>query len=165
MAHLGCVLLIVVAVWAEEEGMSMMQVKMKGLDVGVDAPDFEVKDGNNVTVRLSDYRGKKVVLFFYPKDDTPGCTKLAQNFRDHYGEFLDKDVAVLGISMDGVASHRAFIEKYGLPFQLLADVNGDIKRKYRVEGSGYARFCTYIIDEKGKVMSSMSEINRRTHAA
>jgi peroxiredoxin Q/BCP len=94
------------------------------LAVGDTAPNFTVKDTNGNLVSLSNYSGKTVVLYFYPKDDTPGCTKEACSFRDSYSAYQGKDVVVLGVSMDDEASHQKFTEKYSLPFPLLADTEG-----------------------------------------
>lgn len=134
------------------------------LAVGTIAPDFTVKDTNGNTVKLSDFKGKTVVLYFYPKDDTPGCTKEAQSFRDAYDEYKGKDMVVLGVSMDDEASHKAFTEKYGLPFQLLADVDGAITKAYDVDGGGYAKRVTYIIDSEGKISRVIDKVNTATHA-
>jgi peroxiredoxin Q/BCP len=134
------------------------------LAAGTIAPDFTVKDTNGNTVSLSDFKGKTVVLYFYPKDDTPGCTKEAQSFRDSYDEYKGKDMVVLGVSMDDEASHQAFTEKYGLPFQLLADVDGAITKAYDVDGGGYAKRVTYIIDSEGKISQVIDKVNTATHA-
>ena len=134
------------------------------LEVGSKAPEFTVKDTNGNTVNLSDFAGKTVILYFYPKDDTPGCTKEAQGFRDSYTEYQGKDMVVLGVSMDDEASHQAFTEKYGLPFQLLADTDGAITKAYDVEGAGYAKRVTYIIDSEGKISKVFNKVNTDTHA-
>lgn len=134
------------------------------LAVGTQAPDFTVKDTNGETVKLSDFRGKTVVLYFYPKDDTPGCTKEAQGFRDAHVEYQGKEMVVLGVSMDDEASHKQFTEKYGLPFQLLADVDGAITKAYDVEGGGYSKRVTYVIDSEGKIAQVYDKINTETHA-
>lgn len=134
------------------------------LQVGMDAPAFTVKDTNGDTVSLSDFAGKTVVLYFYPKDDTPGCTKQAQSFRDNYTEYQNKEMVVLGVSMDDEASHKKFTEKYGLPFQLLADTDGTITKAYDVEGSGYAKRVTYIIDGNGKISHVDASVNTANHA-
>lgn len=134
------------------------------LAVGTVAPDFTVKDTNGNTVTLSEFKGKTVVLYFYPKDDTPGCTKEAQSFRDAYDEYKGKDMVVLGVSMDDEASHKAFTEKYGLPFQLLADVDGVITKAYDVEGGGYSKRVTYIIDAEGKISQVIDQVKTDTHA-
>lgn len=134
------------------------------LAVGAEAPEFTVKDTKGSTVSLSDFKGKTVVLYFYPKDDTPGCTKEAQGFRDAYPEYQDKDMVVLGVSMDDEASHQAFTEKYGLPFQLLADTDGAITKAYDVEGGGYPQRVTYVIDAEGKISKVFEKVNTATHA-
>ncbi|MBO1352008.1 MAG: peroxiredoxin [Hormoscilla sp. GUM202] len=134
------------------------------LTVGTVAPDFTVKDTNGNTVKLSDFAGKTVVLYFYPKDDTPGCTKEAQSFRDSYAEYQNKDMVVLGVSTDDEASHKQFTEKYGLPFQLLADADGAITKAYDVDGGGYAKRVTYIIDSEGKISQVIDKVQTATHA-
>ena len=134
------------------------------LTVGMDAPAFTAKDTNGNTVSLSDFAGKTVVLYFYPKDDTPGCTKQAQSFRDNYAEYQGKEMVVLGVSMDDEASHKQFTEKYGLPFQLLADVDGAITKAYDVDGGGYAKRVTYVIDGNGKITHVDASVNTANHA-
>ena len=134
------------------------------LTVGMDAPAFTAKDTNGDTVSLSDFAGKTVVLYFYPKDDTPGCTKQAQSFRDNYAEYQGKEMVVLGVSMDDEASHKQFTEKYGLPFQLLADVDGAITKAYDVDGGGYAKRVTYVIDKNGKITHVDEKVKTENHA-
>lgn len=134
------------------------------LAVGTTAPNFTTKDSDGNTVSLSDFAGKTVVLYFYPKDDTPGCTKEAQSFRDNYTEYQEKEMVVLGVSMDDEASHKQFVEKYGLPFKLLADVDGSITKAYDVDGGGYAKRVTYIIDGTGKITRVDDKVNTSTHA-
>ncbi|NEQ26111.1 MAG: peroxiredoxin, partial [Microcoleus sp. SIO2G3] len=119
------------------------------LSVGTTAPDFTVKDTNGNTVKLSDQAGQMVILYFYPKDDTPGCTKQACGFRDHYDDYQGQEIKIFGISRDDEASHQAFTEKYSLPFPLLADTDGAIARAYDVDGGGYAKRVTYVIDPDG----------------
>ncbi|NEP50952.1 MAG: peroxiredoxin [Moorea sp. SIO3C2] len=134
------------------------------LQVGMDAPAFTVKDDEGNTVSLSDFAGKTVVLYFYPKDDTPGCTKEAQSFRDNYTEYQGKDMVVLGVSMDDEASHKQFKEKYGLPFTLLADTDGAISKAYDVDGGGYSKRVTYIINNEGKITHVDETVKTATHA-
>jgi thioredoxin-dependent peroxiredoxin len=134
------------------------------LAVGDKAPGFTVKDTNGNTVNLSDFAGKTVILYFYPKDDTPGCTKEAQGFRDAYPEYQGKEMVVLGVSMDDEASHKAFTEKYGLPFQLLADTDGAITNAYDVSGGGYSKRVTYIIDGEGTISKVFDTVNTASHA-
>ena len=134
------------------------------LEVGTTAPSFTTVDDTGKTVSLSDFKGKVVVLYFYPKDDTPGCTKQAQSFRDNYDEYNNKDMVVLGVSMDDQASHKMFKEKYGLPFTLLVDKDGTITKAYDVDGGGYAKRVTYIIDGEGKITNVDANVNTSTHA-
>ncbi len=135
------------------------------LSVGTAAPTFTVKDTNSNTVSLGDFAGKTVVLYFYPKDDTPGCTKEACSFRDNYSAYQGKDVVVLGVSTDDSASHQRFTEKYSLPFPLLADTDGAIAKAYGVDGGGYARRVTYVIDGSGSIIKVYDgTVKTDTHA-
>lgn len=127
------------------------------LEVGNIAPDFTLADKDGNPVSLSDFRGKKAVVYFYPKDNTPGCTRQACAFAAAYGEFLQKNVAVIGISKDSVASHAKFAEKYSLPFVLLSDPERQAieaygvwqeKKQYGKVRMGVAR-TTFLIDEEG----------------
>ena len=135
------------------------------LAVGTDAPAFTVKDTNGNTVSLSDFAGKTVVLYFYPKDDTPGCTKQACSFRDSMSDYQNKDVVVLGVSADDEASHQQFTQKYNLNFPLLADTDKSLIQAYDVDGGGYAKRVTYVIDGNGKVIHVDSSINTSSHAS
>ena len=134
------------------------------LSVGDTAPAFTVKDTNGNTVSLSDFAGKTVVLYFYPKDDTPGCTKQACSFRDNYADYQGKDIVVLGVSVDDEASHQQFTQKFNLPFPLLADTNGAITKAYDVDGGGYAKRVTYVVDGSGKISHVYSTVKTETHA-
>jgi peroxiredoxin Q/BCP len=134
------------------------------LAVGTDAPAFTTKDTNGNTVSLSDFKGKTVVLYFYPKDDTPGCTKQACSFRDTNEEYTSKDIVVLGVSADDEASHQAFTTKYNLNFPLLADTNHSLIEAYDVDGGGYAKRVTYVIDGDGKIAHVDASVNTSTHA-
>ena len=107
---------------------------MSHLSVGDQAPDFQAVDQHGETVRLSDYSGAKVVLYFYPKDDTPGCTKEACNLRDHYETLQQQGLQVLGVSIDDAESHEKFASKYNLPFRLVADPDKTIVQEYGVYG-------------------------------
>lgn len=129
--------------------------------VGADAPQFSVQDQNGNTIQLSDYLGKKVVLYFYPKDDTPGCTRQACNLRDHHTVLQEKGIVVLGVSADDEATHTLFAEKYQLPFPLLADTDRTLQNAYGVYGErtlygkkfmGIKR-TTFLIDEEGKIFA------------
>jgi peroxiredoxin Q/BCP len=134
------------------------------LAVGTVAPNFTSMDDAGNPISLSDFKGKTVVLYFYPKDDTPGCTKEAQSFRDNYQEYQDKNMVVLGVSMDDQASHKMFKEKYGLPFQLVVDKDGAITQAYDVSGGGYSKRVTYIVDGEGKIAFVDDKVNTATHA-
>ena len=135
------------------------------LAVGAVAPAFTTKDTNGNTVSLSDFAGKTVVLYFYPKDDTPGCTKQACSFRDAQSEYTSKGIVVLGVSADDEAGHQAFTNKYNLNFPLLADTNKSIITAYDVDGGGYAKRVTYIIDGNGKIIDVDASVNTSTHAS
>lgn len=134
------------------------------LTVGTDAPAFSTKDTNGNTVSLSDFKGKTVVLYFYPKDDTPGCTKQACSFRDASNDYKNKDVVVLGVSADDEAAHQAFTQKYNLNFPLLADTDQSLIKAYDVDGGGYAKRVTYVIDGNGKIIHVDSAVNTSSHA-
>ncbi|BAZ19683.1 alkyl hydroperoxide reductase/ thiol specific antioxidant/ Mal allergen [Kalymmatonema gypsitolerans NIES-4073] len=135
------------------------------LAVGSDAPTFTVKDTNGNTVSLSDFKGKTVVLYFYPKDDTPGCTKQACSFRDAIDQYKSKDIVILGVSADDEVSHQAFAQKYNLNFPLLADTDKSLIKAYDVDGGGYAKRVTYLIDGNGKIIKVDSSVNTSTHAS
>lgn len=135
------------------------------LTVGTDAPAFTAKDTNGNTVSLSDFAGKTVVLYFYPKDDTPGCTKQACGFRDASADYQGKDIVVLGVSADDEASHQQFTQKYNLNFPLLADTDKTMIKAYDVDGGGYAKRVTYVIDGNGKIINVDSSVNTSSHAS
>jgi len=135
------------------------------LTVGTEAPAFTVNDTNGNTVSLSDFTGKTVVLYFYPKDDTPGCTKQACSFRDAADQYTNNDVVVLGVSADDEASHQAFTHKYNLNFPLLADIDHQLIKAYDVDGGGYAKRVTYVIDPSGKITHVDTAVNTATHAS
>ncbi|MBG1268284.1 peroxiredoxin [Nostoc sp. WHI] len=130
------------------------------LAVGTDAPAFTAKDTNGNTVSLSDFAGKTVVLYFYPKDDTPGCTKQACSFRDAQPEYQSKDVVVLGVSADDEVSHQAFTSKYNLNFPLLADTDKSLIKAFDVD-----KRVTYVIDPTGKISHVDANVNTSTHAS
>ena len=136
------------------------------LEVGTKAPDFTLPDQDGNMHFLSEYRGKKVILYFYPKDNTAGCTKQACGFAERYPQFTEKGAVVLGVSKDSVASHKKFEEKYGLPFTLLADPElvaiqaYDVwqeKKNYGKTYMGVVR-TTYLIDEKGKIVKAFDKV-------
>ena len=142
------------------------------LEEGKKAPDFSLSDQAGITHRLSEYLGKKVVAYFYPKDDTPGCTKEACSFRDNFSEYKKRGIAVLGISGDDVKSHDKFANKYSLPFTLLSDPGFETCKAYGVYGEksfmgkkyNGIRRTTFIIDEKGFVALVLPEVDCETHA-
>jgi peroxiredoxin Q/BCP len=134
------------------------------LQEGIKAPDFTVKDTNGNTVTLSDYAGKTVVLYFYPKDDTPGCTKEACSFRDNQADYQGKNIVVFGVSTDDEASHQAFTSKFGLNFPLLADTDSAITKAYDVDGGGYAKRVTYVIGTDGMIQKVYTTVKTDTHA-
>ncbi len=134
------------------------------LTVGTQAPSFTTKDDQGNSVSLSNFAGKIVVLYFYPKDDTPGCTKEAQSFRDNYQQYQDKDMVVLGVSNDDESSHTMFKEKYDLPFALLADTDRSISQAYDVDGGGYPKRVTYIINGEGIIIHVDDKVQTSTHA-
>lgn len=135
------------------------------LQIGELAPNFTLKDQHGNAHTLSNYRGQKVVLYFYPKDDTPGCTTQACAIADSYGEFEGK-AKVFGVSADSEASHAAFALKYNLPFTLLSDPSFEAIKAYGVhnEENGLAKRATYIIDEEGKIAKAYPDVDPATHA-
>ena len=136
--------------------------------VGDKAPDFSVAASNGTTVHLKDYVGKgNIVLYFYPKDDTPGCTKEACGIRDTIDEFKGLSAIVWGVSFDSVDSHKKFIEKYKLPFVLLADTDKKVAQAYGVadQGSPVASRVTFIIDKQGKIAFVNPKVNPSTNSA
>lgn len=143
------------------------------LEVGQLAPEFEAKIETGATIKLSDYRGKKVVLYFYPKDATPGCTAQACNLRDNYDTLQKAGYVVLGISSDAEKSHVKFIEKQNLPFSLIADPELKVHEAYGtwVEKSMYGRSymgtarTTFVIDEKGLISEIISKVDTKNHTA
>ena len=131
---------------------------------GDTAPDFELIDQNMQTQALRNYAGKWVVLYFYPKDDTPGCTEEACNFRDDWAQLQQMGVAVLGVSLDDVASHKAFAEKYHLPFPLLADLDGSTAKAYGAKALLWAKRYTFIINPDGKIAETYLKVDPKTHS-
>ena len=145
---------------------------MTQLTAGMPAPHFEGTDQNGKTVKLSSFLGKKVVLYFYPKDDTPGCTAEACSLRDNYNELLKKGFVVLGVSPDSEKSHAKFAGKYNLPFPLIADPQKKILSAYGAYGeklmygkkvTGVIR-TTFIIDEKGIIEKVIKKVDTKEHA-
>ena len=143
------------------------------LEAGVKAPDFTLRDKDGKEITLSDFRGKKVVLYFYPKDNTPGCTRQACAFAAAYEQFKARDVVVIGISKDSEASHKKFADKYNLPFILVSDPELQAIQAYDVwqEKKLYGKVSmgvvrtTYIIDEQGNIEKVMPKVKPDTNAA
>lgn len=145
---------------------------MSELKVGDPAPAFSAPNEKGEIITLEQFKGKKVVLYFYPKDDTPGCTAEACSIRDHYHRFLNLGYVVLGVSPDKEAKHQKFIDKYELPFSLLADTEHQILEAYGVWGMkkfmgreymGVIR-TTFIIDEKGRIAEIIKDVDTKEHA-
>jgi len=149
--------------------VSSAQTKLK---VGDKAPDFTANDQDGKKISLSDYKGKKVVLYFYPKDQTPGCTEEACNLRDNINDLTKTGYTVLGVSSDNEASHKEFQQKYNLPFSLVADTDKSINEKYGVwvekerDGKKYMGTArtTFIIDEKGVITNIIDKVDTKSHA-
>ncbi len=143
------------------------------LQIGTKAPDFVGTDENGNVVKLNDFAGRKLVLYFYPKDSTPGCTAEACDLRDNYKRFLSLGYNVLGVSKDSAASHQKFITKYELPFHLISDTDCTIlkayeawgvKKMYGKETVGTIR-TTYVIDEKGVIIDAIGKVDTKNHSA
>ncbi len=144
---------------------------MKELAEGMKAPEFSGKDQHGKEVSLKGLQGKKVILYFYPKDDTPGCTAEACNLRDNYSELIEKGFEVIGVSADSEKSHQRFIDKYTLPFRLLSDTDKEVlkaygawglKKLYGKEYDGILR-KTFIIDEQGVVHKIFNKVDTKNH--
>lgn len=143
------------------------------LNVGDKAPDFTAQDQHGNPVSLGDFQGQKLVLYFYPKDDTPGCTKEACNLRDNYETLMAQGYQVVGVSVDDINSHKKFTDKYNLPFPLLADVEQKMVNDYGVWGEknmygkkfmGTQR-RTFVIDEQGQITAIIKKVKSDDHAA
>lgn len=139
----------------------MTQIKENDL-----SPDFSAKDEQGNIVNLKDFKGKKnVILYFYPKDDTPGCTIEACNFRDDFSQYQSRNTQVLGISFDDEKSHQAFKSKFQLPFPLIIDSDKKIARSYGVEGDQYPNRDTIVIDKNGKIKKIYRKVDPKKHSA
>lgn len=143
------------------------------LEIGTKAPEFSLPDQNGEVRNLADYKGRKVILYFYPKDMTSGCTKQACGFGEMYPQFREKGAVVLGVSKDSVASHKKFEEKYGLPFTLLADPELEVikaydvwkeKKLYGKSSMGVVR-TTYLIDEEGVIVKAFDKVKAAENPA
>ena len=143
------------------------------LEIGTKAPDFSLPDQNGEIHSLEEYKGKKVILYFYPRDNTAGCTKQACGFAERYPQFLEKNVVVLGVSKDSVASHKKFEEKYELPFTLLSDTELSCIQAYDVwkEKNNYGKKTmgvvrtTYLIDEQGIIVKAFGKVKAADNPA
>lgn len=135
------------------------------LKVGMNAPDFDAQDQEGSNVKLASFRGKPVVLYFYPKDDTPGCTAEACNFRDNTKKFEEKGVKVIGVSVDSVNSHKKFHNKYGLTFTLVSDTGKKISEAYGTLNGSTDKRVTYIIDHNGKIAFVYEKVSPKEHGA
>ena len=141
------------------------------LEIGEKVPDFECIDQNGQSIKLSDYQGKKVIIYFYPKDDTPGCTKQACNLRDNYEKLLSDGYVILGVSTDSAKSHQKFIEKFSLPFPLLSDSNKEVhnlfgtwaeKQTFGRKYMGTER-TTFVIDENMVLQKIITKVKTADH--
>jgi peroxiredoxin Q/BCP len=146
---------------------------MMPISSGIPAPDFELLDDTNTLRKLSEFRGKNVVLYFYPNDDTPGCTKEACNFRDDYSAYEEADITILGVSANSVESHVKFKKKYALPFPLLVDEGHKVSDLYGVWGTkkfmgreyeGILR-TTFLIDGNGDIIKVFEKVRPAEHSA
>jgi peroxiredoxin Q/BCP len=146
---------------------------MKHLKVGDTAPDFTATDQNGKTISLNDFKGKKLAIYFYPKDNTPGCTVQACNLRDNYKLLSDNGIQILGVSADSISSHQKFIDKFTLPFPLIADEDKKVIETFGVWGpkkfmgkeyDGIHR-TTFVIDENGSIEDVISDVKTKAHAA
>ena len=154
-------------------GHIIVKEVIKMLETGTQAPEFTLPDQNGELHSLSDYRGEKVVLYFYPRDNTAGCTKQACAFGELYPQFREKGAVVLGVSKDSVASHKKFEEKYGLPFTLLSDVEKEVIQAYDVwkEKKNYGKVSmgvvrtTYLIDENGVIVKAFDKVKAADNPA
>jgi thioredoxin-dependent peroxiredoxin len=146
---------------------------MTTLKAGDIAPEFTTKNQNGQEIKLTDFKGKKLILYFYPKDNTPGCTAESCNLSDHYNSFLKKGFEVMGVSTDDEKSHKNFIKKYNLPFDLLVDTDKKLVNLYGVYGEkkmygksymGTIR-TTFIIDEKGVIDRIIDKVDTKDHSS
>jgi peroxiredoxin Q/BCP len=143
------------------------------LKIGDPAPDFSAPDQDGNVVSLEDFKGKKLVLYFYPKDNTPGCTAEACDLRDNYERFMSEGYEILGVSADSQKSHQNFIKKYDLPFRLLSDVDKKVLEAYnawgekKMYGKSYMGVMrkTYVIDETGIIENNIEKVQTKAHAS
>jgi thioredoxin-dependent peroxiredoxin len=137
------------------------------LELGTEAPAFSVNDHNGNLINLKDYLGKKIVLWFYPKADTPGCTVEGQGFRDDFKKFEEKGIQIFGVSLDNEKDNKAFAEKFSFSYPLLCDVNKDIALAYHAIKSAddqHAARISYVIGEDGKILESIESVDTKNHS-
>ena len=137
------------------------------LQPGADAPEFSVNDHNGNKINLKDFLGKKIVLWFYPKADTPGCTMEGQGFRDDFKKFQQKDIQIFGVSLDNENDNKAFAEKFSFPYPLLCDVDREVALSYQAvssKGDQYAARISYVIGEDGKILESIENVDTKNHS-
>ena len=137
------------------------------LQPGANAPEFSVNDHNGNKINLKDYIGKKIVLWFYPKADTPGCTMEGQGFRDDFKKFQQKDIQIFGVSLDNENDNKAFAEKFSFPYPLLCDVDREVALSYQAVSSKedqYAARISYVIGEDGKILESIENVDTKNHS-
>jgi peroxiredoxin Q/BCP len=160
--------LVLVVVAAAAAGFSSIGIANDDVSVGSPAPEFELSDQNGRLHSLEDYRDQWVVLYFYPKDDTPGCTTEACEFRDNIFAFKELNAQILGVSLDDVDSHKAFAENHGLPFPLLADTDGVVSSAYGVKtrmlGMTVAKRQTFLVGPDGRIAKHYAEVKPAEHA-
>lgn len=146
---------------------------MSTLQIGQKAPDFKALNQEGKSISLTDFGGSKIILYFYPKADTPGCTAESCNLRDNYDDLMNKGYEIIGVSADSVSKQKKFAEKYNLPFHLIADENKEVIKAYRAWGvkkmygkdfEGILR-TTFVIDEKGVILKILEKVNTKDHAA
>ena len=134
------------------------------LEIGTKAPDFKLYDEANTERSLSDFLGRKVLLYFYPKDDTPGCTREACAIREVYDDFKKERIVVMGVSKDSSRSHKKFKDKYSLPFILLSDPLQTVIKSYQADRTLGSRRISYLIDAKGMIVRTSPDVDPATHA-
>lgn len=143
--------------------MLLLATGFSQLQVNTIAPNFTLTDAVGIPHTLSDYRGQFVILYFYPKDNTPGCTKEACSFRDNFSQIRAINATILGVSWDSSEKHAAFSEMYNLPFTLLSDINKDVTKAYKAAGWFMPKRYTYVIDPLGKIINVYTEFDLSTH--
>lgn len=142
----------------------LISIGFSQLKINTIAPDFTLTDAHGIEHTLSDYKGQFVILYFYPKDNTPGCTREACDFRDSFSEIRALNATILGVSWDSSKNHASFTEKYSLPFTLLSDIKGDVTEAYKAAGWFMPKRYTYIIDPLGKIIKVYTKFDISAHS-